>query len=172
LGAVDREFDRDDLYEVDSAFQGRDAVTLVEKALSEGRPYAMAFVDIRMPPGWDGIRTVRQIWAIDPEILIVLCSAYSDYAWEDIVRELGRTDRFLILRKPFDNIEVRQCAQIGRAGDRPAAALTGCSTVARFRSTCVANGHYARRSPVACVRSTWITSRASRPLRPPGRRQC
>jgi diguanylate cyclase (GGDEF)-like protein len=99
-----------ELYEVDSAFQGRDAVTLVEKALAEGKPYAVAFVDIRMPPGWDGIQTVRKIWAIDPEILIVLCSAYSDYSWEDIVRELGRTDRFLILRKPFDNVEVRQCA--------------------------------------------------------------
>jgi diguanylate cyclase (GGDEF)-like protein len=100
----------DDLYEVDSAFQGRDAVALVEKALIEGRPYAVAFVDIRMPPGWDGVQTVREIWAIDPEILIVLCSAYSDYSWEDIVQQLGRTDRFLILRKPFDNVEVRQCA--------------------------------------------------------------
>ena len=100
--------DTADLYQVDSAFQGRDAVTMVEQSLAEGQPYAVAFVDIRMPPGWDGIHTVRRIWEIDPEILIVLCSAYSDYAWEDIVRELGRTDRFLILRKPFENVEVRQ----------------------------------------------------------------
>jgi diguanylate cyclase (GGDEF)-like protein len=78
--------------------------------LQEGRPYAVAFVDIRMPPGLDGVRTMRRIWEIDREILAVLCSAYSDYSWEDIIRELGRTDRFLILRKPFDNIEVRQCA--------------------------------------------------------------
>ncbi len=83
---------------------------MVEKSLAEGRPYAVAFVDIRMPPGWDGIQTVREIWSIDPEILIVLCSAYSDYSWDDIVAQLGRTDRFLILRKPFENVEVRQCA--------------------------------------------------------------
>ncbi len=110
FGDITVDSNGDDLYEVDSAFQGQDAVTLVEKSLAEGRPYAVAFVDIRMPPGWDGILTVRRMWDIDPEILIVLCSAYSDYAWEDIVHELGRTDRFLMLRKPFDNVEVRQCA--------------------------------------------------------------
>jgi diguanylate cyclase (GGDEF)-like protein len=110
FGDITVDLNGDDIYEVDSAFQGQDAVSLVEKSLAEGRPYAVAFVDIRMPPGWDGIHTVRRMWDIDPEILVVLCSAYSDYAWEDIVHELGRTDRFLMLRKPFDNIEVRQCA--------------------------------------------------------------
>lgn len=104
------EADEWDLYEIDSAYQGQDAVAMVEQSLQEGTPYAVAFVDIRMPPGWDGIRTVRRIWEIDPEVLVVLCSAYSDYSWQDIVRELGRTDRFLILKKPFDNVEVRQCA--------------------------------------------------------------
>jgi diguanylate cyclase (GGDEF)-like protein len=99
-----------DHYEVDSAFCGEDAIALVEQALDEGRPYAVAFVDIRMPPGLDGVCTVRRIWEIDCEILVVLCSAYSDYSWEDISSQLGRTDRFLILRKPFDSIEVRQCA--------------------------------------------------------------
>lgn len=99
-----------DLYEIDSAFQGQDGLTLVEESLKEGRPYAVAFVDIRMPPGWDGVHTVRQIWQLDPEILIVLCSAHSDYSWQDLVDQLGRTDRFLILKKPFDNVEVRQCA--------------------------------------------------------------
>lgn len=63
-----------------------------------------------MPPGWDGIETVSRIWEIDPEILVVLCSAYSDYTWEQMVHRLGRTDRFLVLKKPFDNIEVRQLA--------------------------------------------------------------
>jgi len=99
-----------DLYEIDSALCGEDAIGLVEQSLRQGRPYAVAFVDIRMPPGLDGVRTMRRIWEIDPEILAVLCSAYSDYSWEDLNRELGRTDRFLVLRKPFDNIEVRQCA--------------------------------------------------------------
>lgn len=97
-------------FDLDSAFQGQEGLQLVQRSLSEGRPYAMAFVDIRMPPGWDGVETVRRIWEVDPEILIVICSAYSDYSWEEMIGKLGRSDRFLILKKPFDNIEVRQCA--------------------------------------------------------------
>jgi diguanylate cyclase (GGDEF)-like protein len=99
-------------FELDSAYQGQEGFDRVKKALSEGRPYAMAFVDIRMPPGWDGVQTVRKIWEVDPEILVVICSAYSDYSWEEMVAELGRNDRFLILKKPFDNMEVRQCAMV------------------------------------------------------------
>ncbi len=97
-------------FELDSAFQGQEGLELVERAVADRRPYALAFVDIRMPPGWDGVETVRRIWEVDPEILIVVCSAYSDYSWQEMVRELGRNDRYLILRKPFDNIEVRQFA--------------------------------------------------------------
>ena len=41
-------------FEIDSAFQGQEGLQKVEQALREGRPYAMAFVDVRMPPGWDG----------------------------------------------------------------------------------------------------------------------
>jgi len=152
FGDVQAEAAPDDLYDVDSAYQGQDAVALVEKSLAAGKPYAVAFVDIRMPPGWDGIQTVREIWAIDPEILIVLCSAYSDYSWEDIVRELGRTDRFLILRKPFDNIEVRQCA----------AALTERWVVARADAL---TGLLNRRSFEEHLRREWAFSlRDDRPL--------
>jgi two-component system cell cycle response regulator len=97
-------------FDIDCASQGMEGFELVQKSLQEGRHYAVAFVDIRMPPGWDGIETVKRIWAIDPAILVVLCTAYSDYSWDQMVRELGRSDRFLILKKPFDNIEVRQLA--------------------------------------------------------------
>ena len=97
-------------FELDSAFQGQEALDRVQTALREGRPYALAFVDIRMPPGWDGVETVQRIWEADPDILIVLCSAYSDCAWDKMAEKLGRTDRFLVLKKPFDNIEIRQCA--------------------------------------------------------------
>lgn len=97
-------------YEVDCASNGQEGIQLVRQSLEKGRPYAVAFVDIRMPPGIDGVATIKCMWAVDPDILIVLCSAYSDYSWDDISYALGRSDRFLILRKPFDNIEVRQCA--------------------------------------------------------------
>jgi DNA-binding LytR/AlgR family response regulator len=83
-------------------------LALVAKALQENRPYPLAFVDVRMPPGLDGVETVHRIWQVDPEILVVLCTAYSDHTWEEIVLRLGRTDHLLILKKPFDNIEVRQ----------------------------------------------------------------
>jgi DNA-binding LytR/AlgR family response regulator len=70
----------------------------------------MAFVDMRMPPGWDGIETTLRIWELDPRVQIVICTAYSDRSWEDILGRLGRSDRLLILKKPFDNIEVLQLA--------------------------------------------------------------
>ena len=97
-------------FEIDSAFQGRDGLEKVQQALREGRPYAMAFVDIRMPPGWDGVETIRRIWRTYPELEVVICTAYSDYEWSDIVGRLGQTDRLLILKKPFDNVEVYQLA--------------------------------------------------------------
>jgi signal transduction histidine kinase len=78
--------------------------------VKEGRPYAVAFVDIRMPPGLDGVETAARLWEEDPDVQVVLCSAYTDYAWEDVTRRLGPGQRLLILRKPFDTIEARQMA--------------------------------------------------------------
>ncbi len=95
-------------FEVDSALQGQDGLARVQQSIQEGRPYAVAFIDVRMPPGWDGIETVQKIWQVDNEVQVVLCTAYSDYSWSEMVEILGETDRLLILKKPFDNIEVRQ----------------------------------------------------------------
>ena len=97
-------------FEVDSAFQGKEALEKVRQALHEGRPYAMAFVDVRMPPGWDGIETIQRMWKEYPELQVVICTAYSDYQWSDIIQKLGHNDRLLILRKPFDIVEVYQLA--------------------------------------------------------------
>lgn len=97
-------------FEMDSALQGQEALTRVKAAQAEGRPYSMAFVDIRMPPGWDGVETIAQIWKEHPEIQVVICTAYSDYSWEEIIRKLGESDNLVILKKPFDNVEVLQLA--------------------------------------------------------------
>jgi two-component system, NtrC family, sensor kinase len=97
-------------FEMDSAFQGQEALKRVIAALEENRPYAMAFMDVRMPPGWDGIETAVRIWERDPYLQIVLCTAYSDCSWEDMRARLGRSDRLVILKKPFDNVEVLQLA--------------------------------------------------------------
>jgi PAS domain S-box-containing protein len=97
-------------FELDSAYQGQEGVLLVEKALAARLPYAMAFVDVRMPPGWDGVETTKRIWELDPDIQIVLCTAYSDYSWGEMFEKLGRRDGLLILKKPFDAVEALQMA--------------------------------------------------------------
>jgi two-component system sensor histidine kinase/response regulator len=98
-------------FEVDSAFQGKEGLEMVRKAVAEGRPYPLAFVDVRMPPGWDGIETVSRIWQEYPDLQVVICTAYSDYSWDDMLKNLGRTDRLVILKKPFEVIEVLQLAE-------------------------------------------------------------
>ena len=97
-------------FEMDSAYQGEEALEMVKCSLAENRPYAMAFVDVRMPPGWDGIETVARIWEVYPSIQIVICTAYSDYSWADMRAKVGQPDSLVILKKPFDNIEVQQLA--------------------------------------------------------------
>ena len=79
-------------------------------ALERDQPYALMFVDVRMPPGLDGIETTARLLEQDPEVGIVICSAYSDHSWEEMTEAFGTTDRVLILKKPFDTVEVRQLA--------------------------------------------------------------
>jgi DNA-binding NtrC family response regulator len=95
-------------FDVDSAFQGQEGLAKVFHAIQEGRPYEMAFVDVRMPPGWDGIEVAPRLWIADPELHIVICTAYSDYTWEEMFEKLGMSDRMLILKKPFERDEVLQ----------------------------------------------------------------
>ncbi|MBI3418231.1 MAG: response regulator [Verrucomicrobia bacterium] len=97
-------------FEIDSASQGTEGLALVGEAVAEGRPYAMAFVDVRMPPGWDGVETTLKIWEQCPDLQVVLCTAYSDYSLDEMLNRLGPSDRLVILKKPFDNIEVLQLA--------------------------------------------------------------
>ncbi|MDH4153064.1 MAG: hypothetical protein OEV01_04705 [Nitrospira sp.] len=97
-------------FDLEFATQGREGFGLVQTAHQKGMPYAAAFVDMRMPPGWDGLETIEHLWYVDPEIQIVICSAYSDHPWEDVSRRIGDTDKLLILMKPFNSIEVVQMA--------------------------------------------------------------
>ncbi len=97
-------------FTIDTASQGEEGFNMVKRAQEEGRPYAMAFVDVRMPPGWDGIETTRQIWQVCPDMQIVICTAYADCSWSDVQEQIKPRDRMLILKKPFDIIEVLQLA--------------------------------------------------------------
>ena len=97
-------------FEIDSVHQGQEGFERVRQSREADRAYALAFVDVRMPPGWSGVETVKKIWQVDSKIQVVICTAYSDYSWSEMIAELGKTDCLLILKKPFDNIEVRQLA--------------------------------------------------------------
>jgi diguanylate cyclase (GGDEF)-like protein len=101
---------RQPFFEIDCASQGQEGYDKVVRALAAGKPYQLAFVDMRMPPGWDGVQTIQKLWEVDPRLQVVICSAYSEYSFERIVENLGATDRLLILKKPFDALEVSQVA--------------------------------------------------------------
>jgi len=97
-------------FEVSTASQGEQGVAMVRQALAEDRPYAVVFVDMRMPPGWDGIRTIREIHRLDRFVQIVVVTAYSDIPIGEVVARVGFTDRLLYLKKPFDEEEILQLA--------------------------------------------------------------
>ncbi|MBP85946.1 MAG: hypothetical protein CMJ64_04385 [Planctomycetaceae bacterium] len=94
--------------QLECAAQGLDGVEMIRLGVEEGNPFLLAFVDVRMPPGIDGIETISRMWEIDPDLHAVICTAFSDYTWEETIENLGNTDRLLILKKPFDITVVRQ----------------------------------------------------------------
>ncbi|NQT17199.1 MAG: response regulator [Planctomycetes bacterium] len=93
-------------FEIDSAYQGEEGLERIVYARDQGRPFALTFVDVRMPPGWDGVETIERVWPADPDLQVVICSAYSDYSAQDILDRLGVSDRLLMLRKPCDSAEI------------------------------------------------------------------
>jgi len=97
-------------YELDYASQGKEGVEKIRQCLLENRPFMLAFVDMRMPPGWDGLETIEHIRKVDPGIQIVICSENANYSREAIIRRFGRSDNLLILKKPFDIADVSQIA--------------------------------------------------------------
>ena len=97
-------------FDVDCVDQGRTALDRVEAACKAGCPYAVAFIDMRMPSGWDGLETIEQLWKVDPELQVVICTAYSDQPWDEIRGRVGRNDKLVILQKPFNSIEALQLA--------------------------------------------------------------
>ena len=97
-------------FQLTAAHQGREALQLVTQSVAANQPFAMAFVDVRMPPGWDGIETTAHLWRADPALQVVICTAYSDYSWEEMTAKLGLSDNLVLLKKPFDPAEVLQLA--------------------------------------------------------------
>lgn len=97
-------------YIIDDAFQGEEAIEMADRAEQEGLPYALMFMDVRMPPGIDGVLTIDRIWQNHPNIEMVICSAYSDYSWDQILDRFGSSDKLLFVKKPFNVIVIKQLA--------------------------------------------------------------
>ncbi len=95
-------------FDVRFANQGKQGLQLIKEAVERGEPFDLAFVDVRMPPGWDGVETATEILKIDPNIQIVFCTAYSDYATEDILSHFGLAENIMTLRK-HSNLQKLVC---------------------------------------------------------------
>jgi len=106
LLALDEEENRE--FDLAMAAQGREGFNLVRQALEDHKPFALAIIDIRIPPGWDGIETAARIREIDPHVEIIIVTAYSDRSLEEIVRTVGSPEKLILLRKPFDPEEIIQ----------------------------------------------------------------
>ncbi len=97
-------------FELTHAMQGLDGVAALEKALAAGDPYAVAFIDVRMPPGIDGKETATRIRKLDPNINIVIVTGFSDFSPIEISKAAGPADKIFYIAKPFEVAEVVQTA--------------------------------------------------------------
>ncbi|HYC10246.1 MAG TPA: diguanylate cyclase, partial [Steroidobacteraceae bacterium] len=88
--------------------QATQAVTAVKESLARNEPFAVVFLDVRMPPGPDGVWAATQIRELDPAIEIVICTAYSDADPGEIGGFVPPEDKLSYLQKPFHPHEVRQ----------------------------------------------------------------
>ena len=86
-------------FSFDHAFQGEEALKFIEQA--NGNPYDVVFMDVRMPPGMDGIQTIKQVRKLKPDYPFIICTAYMDYTWEEVVKILGSESNIALMKKPF-----------------------------------------------------------------------
>lgn len=99
-------------YSLTFASQGQEAIDLCQSARESENPFAVAFVDKRMPPGIDGFETIRRLWAIDPHLQIVLCTADHDDLIREELNQLQATEQLLVLKKPFEPLELLSMAEV------------------------------------------------------------
>ena len=98
------------VYDVCSCHQGEEAIEKVQLALQQQQPFAVAFIDIRMPPGIDGVSTAEKIRELDPNIQIVMMTGYSDFDISEIAHRIPPEDKLLYMQKPIHSQEIRQFA--------------------------------------------------------------
>ncbi|MBU3917997.1 response regulator, partial [bacterium] len=98
-------------YDLFTCRQSEEVVEAVENSITEKRPFAVAFLDVRMPPGPNGLWAAEQIRALDPAIEIVIVTAYSDVNPDDFGISLQPAHKLLYLKKPFSPQEIQQFAR-------------------------------------------------------------
>lgn len=99
-------------FELVHALSGAMGLTRLRESMAADDPFCVAFVDMRMPPGWNGIETIRELWSTDPDLQMVVCTAYSDFTWDAVIAGVGRSEGLHLLRKPFGGDQVRRFAEV------------------------------------------------------------
>lgn len=102
----DKKKRRERNFSIQSTYQGEEAYELVKRHLAKGIRYPLAFVDMRMPPGWDGLETIKKLREVDSQMNFVIVTAYSDYSEEEIEAQLGIQTPVTIVYKPFEPAEL------------------------------------------------------------------
>ena len=95
-------------FELLHASTGEEACSLIRAGREANRPIAVAYVDIRMPPGIDGIETIRRVRTFDRDVEIVIMTAYTDKSLPEIVHDMELLHKLLYIRKPFVHEEIQQ----------------------------------------------------------------
>ena len=126
LNQQDRKIDSDDLadaflsadaepsstylpvFELTHATSGDEAYQIVKAAQEANQPFAAAYIDIRMPPGMDGIETIRRIREFERNLEIVIMTAYTDKPLHEIVTNMQLLHKLLYIRKPVAREEIQQ----------------------------------------------------------------
>ncbi len=95
-------------FELLHARSGEEGCDIVRAGKARTRSVAVAYIDIRMPPGVDGIETIRRIREVDGDVEIVIMTAYTDRSLPEIIQNVEPLHKVLYIRKPFAREEIQQ----------------------------------------------------------------
>ncbi len=112
----DRPTDKGPDYSVDGALQGEEGLSRFCDSLERGQPYQVAVVDMQMPPGMDGVETIKRLRAVDQRLYVIVCTAHCEYSFDEIHHALNRSERIRFLSKPVDPAGAR--ALVGELASR------------------------------------------------------
>ncbi len=95
-------------FELSHAISGEEAYDIIRAGKESNRPIAVAYIDVRMPPGIDGVEAIRRIRQIEKDIELVIMTAYTDKPLPEIIRDMELLHKLLYIRKPFAPEEIQQ----------------------------------------------------------------